>query len=400
MNYSCIGFNIKKMVFDSKVIVLIKKIVSRSGERYFCVMNSLIQNHNAFIKGGILTIGIAVVLGILDFLFIDRAYFYINIFILIFCWLLISFLLHKISLYKVLALVSLFIATMLVDSYMEVPDNPITFPIVVLFWLGLTYLILPEFFRKYKVAILSVYGAVLAFFFIFRMMPNYLEEHRGNLINLMLIPIPIFTALWVYEQWRWLNILKADKAKAELALLKSQINPHFFFNTLNNLYGLAVEKSEKAPEVILKLSEMMRYTIYEGKEEVVSLRDEINYLENYIELHRIRFRRKVDISFQYEIEEGLKVAPLLFIILLENAFKHGVEKMREEAFIHLKMKSEGKKLFFTIENNFDPSASNQSPGIGLENLKKRLAHSYPNRHELKVDIKESIYKAQLNLEFV
>ena len=212
------------------------------------------------------------------------------------------------------------------------------------------------------------------------------------------MPIPVFAALWGYEQWRWLKTLQADKGKAEVALLKSQINPHFFFNTLNNLYGLVVEKSDKAPDVILKLSDMMRYTIYEGKEDIVLLKDEINYLENYIELHKIRYQKKVEILFTHDVEEGLKVAPLLFIILLENAFKHGVEKMREHAFIHLQMQSQGNQLFFTIENNFDELDSNHSPGIGLDNLKQRLAYLYPNQHELIIEKKEAIYKAQLNLE--
>ena len=120
---------------------------------------------------------------------------------------------------------------MIVDDYMTIPNNPITFPLITLIWLGFAYLILPQFFKKYKIAILSVYGAVLSYFFIFRMTPNYLENHHQNVINFMLIPIPVLIVLWIYEQWRWLKTLKADKGKAELALLKSQVNPHFFFNT-------------------------------------------------------------------------------------------------------------------------------------------------------------------------
>lgn len=143
---------------------------------------------------------------------------------------------------------------------------------------------------------------------------------------------------------------------------------------------------------------MMRYTIYEGKEDVVVLKDEISYLENYIELHKIRYQKKVEILFTHDVQEGLKVAPLLFIILLENAFKHGVEKMRENAFIHLGMQSQGKQLLFTIENSFDKSVSNDTNGIGIENLKKRLAYLYPNRHELIVEEKKAVYKVRLNLE--
>jgi LytS/YehU family sensor histidine kinase len=159
-----------------------------------------------------------------------------------------------------------------------------------------------------------------------------------------------------------------------------------------------VEKSESAPEVILKLSDMMRYVIYEGNKDLVALKDEINYLENYIELHKIRYRRKVDISFTHMVEEELKVAPLLFIILLENAFKHGVEKTNGDAFIRLSLETQGKLVIFSIENSFDSSISNSADGIGLENLKRRLAHFYKKRHSLVIEQNEPIYKVQLNLE--
>ncbi len=303
--------------------------------------------------------------------------------------------------YKVLVVLALLAVMLIIPHYEGIWDNPITIPLFILFWLGVAYLVLPEFFKKYRVAILSVYGLVIAYnFFLFNITPDHAENHRLYLTNFMIIPIPVFTALWLYEQWRWLKNLQADKGKAELALLKSQINPHFFFNTLNNLYGLVVEKSEKAPEVVLKLSDMMRYTIYEGKEDLVAVKDEISYLENYIELHKIRYQKKVEILFTHDVQEGLKVAPLLFIVLLENAFKHGVSEMDEDAFIHLRMQSQEKQLFFTIENSFDEAITNKKNGIGLNNLKKRLKYLYPGQHELIVEEKESVYKASLNLELL
>jgi len=298
--------------------------------------------------------------------------------------------------------IAIFLSVMLViPHYTGIWDNPITIPLLILFWLGVTYIVLPEFFKKFRIAILSVYGLVIAYnFFLFNMTPDMIENHRLKLVNFMLMPIPVFAALWIYEQWRWLKTLQADKGKAELALLKNQINPHFFFNTLNNLYGLVVEKSEQAPEVVLKLSDMMRYTIYEGKEDLVLVKDEISYLENYIELHKIRYQKKVDILFTHDVQKDLKVAPLLFIILLENAFKHGVEKLRTDAFIHLRMHYQEKQLSFTVENNFDTSAVNLNNGIGLDNLKKRLKYLYPKQHELNLEKKESVHKVQLNLEIL
>ena len=192
--------------------------------------------------------------------------------------------------------------------------------------------------------------------------------------------------------------LKAEKMEIELALLKSQINPHFFFNTLNNLYGLAVEKSDKAPEMILKLSDMMRYTIYEGKEKSVFLKDEISYLENFIELHKIRFQKKVDIKFDKQVDDTIEIAPLLLIILLENAFKHGVESMTEDAYIHINLKTDAKKLFFSVENNFDPQKESGTKGIGLENLKQRLELIYPKQYSYFESIVENVYRAHVEIE--
>lgn len=325
-------------------------------------------------------------------------YYVINTLSCIFCWLVVSFLLYKFSTYKVLSVLGLLVVIIVVESFITIPFSFITMPLLVLFWLGMVYFIVPEFFKKYKVAIFSIYGIVLCYFLVFRMLPNYVEDHHQNFLNFVLIPIPFFAILWMYEQWRWLQTLQNDKAKAELASLKSQVNPHFFFNTLNNLYGLVVEKSEKAPEVVLKLSDMMRYTIYQGKEDLVSLKDEITYLESYIELHKIRYHKNVAITFTHTVEPTVKVAPLLFIILLENAFKHGVERIRENAFIHLHMETKGSQLLCTIENNFDKSAISDTNGIGLENLKKRLAYSYPNKHELSITEKEATYKVHLNLD--
>lgn len=316
-----------------------------------------------------------------------------------FCWWLTAFLLNKFPLYKILLVLSLLVVAIVAERLMKVQNNPITIPAIILFWIGVAYLMMTEFVWKYRVLILFVFGLVLSYyFFLFINAPNQGVDHRLDFANVMLIPIPVFALLWGYEQWRWLATLKSDKAKAELLLLKSQINPHFFFNTLNNLYGLVVEKSDEAPEVVLKLSDMMRYTIYEGREEVVPLTDEITYLENYIELHKIRYQQKVDIRFTHQLASDYKVAPLLFIILLENAFKHGVERMRDGAYVHLHLTAEQNRITFTIENNFKPSTSDTPGGIGLDNLKKRLEHIYPNHHQFKIEQEAPIYKAQLTID--
>jgi LytS/YehU family sensor histidine kinase len=224
----------------------------------------------------------------------------------------------------------------------------------------------------------------------------YLALKEDFPFALFFLPIPLLFFLWVYDQWKWLQQLKAEKTQAELAMLQAQINPHFFFNTLNNLYALTLKNAKEAPEVILKLSEMMRYTIYEGKKDYVSINEEIEYLSNYIELHKIRYKKVVDIQFEHAIEPSLKVAPLLFIILLENAFKHGVDSLSENAFIHIKLSVENEHIQFEIANNFEAN-NDTSHGIGLENLKRRLQLLYKESYNLQMECKANIYKATLKL---
>lgn len=371
-------------------------------------MQSVLKNTRALILGAVITASIAAVLYTdANFSIVDPGYaspalsIFLNTILFGFCWWLTAFLLNKFPLYKILVVLGLLVIAIVAERLMTVPNNPITIPAIILFWIGVAYLTMTEFVWKYRILILFVFGLVLSYyFFLFLSAPNNSVDHRLDFANVMLIPIPVFAVLWGYEQWRWLATLKADKAKAELMLLKSQINPHFFFNTLNNLYGLVVEKSDEAPEVVLKLSDMMRYTIYEGREEVVPLSDEITYLENYIELHKIRYQQKVDIRFTHQLAQDYKVAPLLFIILLENAFKHGVERMREGAYVQLHLAAERNRVTFEIENNFKPYTSDKSIGIGLENLKKRLEHIYPNKHEFHIGQEDAIYKVQLMIDLL
>jgi len=222
------------------------------------------------------------------------------------------------------------------------------------------------------------------------------SSYSGNLeydaiFGIYFTALPVVMLIWIYSQWKWFQELKSEKTKAELALLKNQINPHFFFNTLNNLYGLTVEKSDNAPQVVLKLSEMMRYTIYEGKKDWVSLHSEYLYLNNFIELHQIRYQKKVFIDFnvpdlQDKIFQECKIAPLLLIILLENAFKHGVDSLVENAFIKLSLEVKEDSIWFQIVNNYNLEEEIEAGnGIGLDNLKKRLALIYPDKHSLVVN---------------
>lgn len=203
---------------------------------------------------------------------------------------------------------------------------------------------------------------------------------------------------WFMGQWRLVQQLKNEGSRTELMHLKSQINPHFFFNTLNNLYGLAREKSDATPEVILQLSEMMRYTIYQGQKDWVQLQEEIDYLQNYIQLQQIRFHKKVQVNVDLNIyDPTAKVPPLLFINLLENAYKHGVESLSNNAYVTIALTTTKTQLKFSITNNFDADEHLSGEGIGLSNLRKRLDLLYPNQHSFDLEFNTNTYKVEFTI---
>lgn len=313
-------------------------------------------------------------------------------------WLVITFLVARLSAYKVLGVFSLLVVVVTTLDYLKLPiNNPISMPSLLLFWLGIAYLLLSDLIKKYWGIIASLYGAALIYFYSFRTAANYEEVHLKILGYFLTVTVSFTFIVWIYRQLNWLINMKLNQTHTELELLKSQVNPHFFFNTLNNLYGLVVEKSPQAPNVVLQLSEMMRYTIDMGKEDEVHITDEIHYLENYIALHKIRYKKKVDIRFEHEVNSDFMVAPLLYINLLENAFKHGVASLTEHAYIHLSLVAKGNRLEFTITNNYDTDTSKKTSGTGLDNLKKRLAHEYPNTHEFQVTKNADTYTVELNV---
>ncbi len=243
-------------------------------------------------------------------------------------------------------------------------------------------------------------------------MSNKIDEHQpsfwianGNrwltdvFASLIVLIFAYVIFSWIFKQWKNIQTLKNKKSSAELALLKNQINPHFFFNTLNNLYSLIKSDPDIAQEYVLKLSDMMRFTIYKGNEEMVSIQDEVSYLTNFIELQTARYHKKIEIDFQQSIEnKETLIPPLLFIILLENAFKHGVESLVDNAFIHIKLTESKDGISFYIQNNFDFDELSKTKGIGLKNLKDRLHLLYPNTHNLIFRIDENTYLATLKLD--
>ena len=247
--------------------------------------------------------------------------------------------------------------------------------------------------RFYTIALIVI-GVVIVVF------NDSLGKLEGfvEFIALYFILVFVSIAYWLFKQIKSLIRLKNEKAKTELMHLKSQVNPHFFFNMLNNLYGLVDKDAKKAQELILKLSDMMRYSIYDGEKDTVLLSEEITYLENYIELHKMRYHKAIDIQFNIESNDtDYEIMPLLFIILLENAFKHGVENLREHAYVHINLVANNNQVTFEIENNFDETQDDPNTGIGIKNLKRRLELVYPKNHRLTLSKTDSIYNATLTI---
>lgn len=179
--------------------------------------------------------------------------------------------------------------------------------------------------------------------------------------------------------------LRELQYKTELKYLKSQIQPHFYFNTLNNLYALTLKKSTMASEVVLKLSEIMQYIIYDANKKKVSLIQEINYIDNYVELEKIRFGNLVDIEISISGDiDDIKVAPLIFLPFIENAFKHGLRNTDDMKLV-INFERNKEKLLFSSQNTFNPNNMKSSrEGIGLKNVERRLQILYKNSYDLDI----------------
>ncbi len=204
------------------------------------------------------------------------------------------------------------------------------------------------------------------------------------------------------------NRLKTSESQAlmsqsELQLLQSQLSPHFLFNTLNNLYGLSLVKDDKLPGLLLKLSELLRHSVYQGNSVFVPLNEEINYIKNYVEFEKIRLEGRLSLSVNLETSDDLSIAPMLLIVFIENAFKHSKNTSHESIKIDISLKLWEDRILFSVFNTFDASqvvqnALNKNSGLGLENARKRLELLYPGKHELTIEETVNTYKVLLQLK--
>jgi len=227
-----------------------------------------------------------------------------------------------------------------------------------------------------------------------------LNEFRSTLV------LGIYTVLmrlaidWYVIQKQKADLITQNQA-SELALLRSQVNPHFLFNTLNNIYSLVYKKAEEAPEAVMKLSSIMRYMLYDATTDKVLLEKEIEYLQSFIELQKLRLRHKDYIELQIEGNaDGRYIAPMLLIPFVENAFKHG-DKSGTRPGIWIRLTIESNRIIFEVKNRIrkiNDASIDKIGGIGLNNIRRRLELLYPQKHSLEIIPEDTMFSIKLILE--
>ncbi len=289
------------------------------------------------------------------------------------------------------------------------------------------YILVPRFLRKknyifyffWLIVLLSLSSVFIQFIFIYPLHGLFNETSQFTSFNSTLHSAFFFATLiyvlttsflkfikeWLSMQDLNLKLVKSERQKleAELKSLKGQLNPHFLFNSLNNIYSLALSKSDKVPELILKLSDLMRHIIYESKENYISLEKEIEFVDNFIALQKIRTSDQTQIKYSItgKVPSG-KIAPLLFEPFIDNAFKHGLPGTTNSDFISINIDfSETDFLNFKLENNYESieNWNQKNSGIGIDNVKQRLKFLYTaEEYKLTISKKKQIFSVFLKLK--
>ncbi len=292
------------------------------------------------------------------------------------------------------------------------------FFVYALFALFISYFLLPRFFYKDKVWLFFV-GVALTLAFLVFVEEWVLEKifYYGTrraktfqgFIRTLVGVFPIVGILsgakfaWdAFRKQKSLDQMQHIVNESELQFLKSQINPHFLFNNLNNLYAHALEGSSKTPEIILELSSVLRYMLYECREEFVPLSKELEHLKNFIQLYEMQIGDRGSVDFKFEGNtSGLKIAPLILVIFIENAFKHSTASQSGGIDIEINVHVDKTgKMTFNCSNTYheDSNTDSIARGIGLENVKKRLKLIYPGSHELRIFSENDLFKVELELK--
>jgi len=292
-------------------------------------------------------------------------------------------------------------------------------PLKILLTYFVLYYLLPNYFqrRKYKMFFLLFFLAIGCGGIIFRItqgfiiLPWFYPERAFTPWDLGRFLWPLFevfsiTAIAVsikifklkYESDKHEDELQKEKLRAELSFLKAQINPHFLFNTLNNIYGLSLKNSPQTSEAILKLSGLLHFIVYDGASETIGIEEEIKILEDYIELEKLRYGQRVNITFNKKIDnKAQQLSPLLFLPFIENSFKHGAGETRVESFIRIDLSLQADQLLFSVSNGKDET-NHTKEGIGLKNIKRQLELAYGKFHHLEIHNREDNFKVHLKID--
>lgn len=315
------------------------------------------------------------------------------------------------------------------------------FSLIIIFFYLNTYVFIPFFLtkRKFFLFIVSIIGSIIISIFLTSFIasqfpqikypvPHKFRDSRfhskdkneylledieeepeksriGQIVFTLLFTFAISTSIRVtrdyYKNEKQKEEIEKEKLASEISLLKSQVNPHFLFNTLNGIYSIANKESTKTADAIVKLSNLMRYMLYEADKELVNLTKEIDYIINYIDLQKLRLFDNVKIKLEIQGDfEKETIEPMLLIPFIENAFKHGIDN-EMECIIDINLKCKQGKLEIKVANSIIDAGENVdkiSSGIGLKNVKERLYLLYPNNHSLSITEKNNIFMVNLLLK--
>jgi two-component system, LytTR family, sensor histidine kinase AlgZ len=297
-------------------------------------------------------------------------------------------------------------------------------PAYILYAYPVMYVLIPSFLLKHKYGrfiLLFCIWAVAGWFFNYLFRSQVLNPFReyinasttnsvgsknpwaaGSYFNMNMMAgfcsMIVLFKYWYNKQRDWMQAEK-EKVTVELQLLKAQVHPHFLFNTLNNIYSFSMENSPKTADLILKLSSLLNYMLYDCKAEKVPLEKEIAVMKDYIDLEKERYANKLEISLNIEGDINDKfIVPLLLLPLLENAFKHGTSEQLEKPWLSMDLSVRSHILRCKIVNSKNDQVSFSENGIGINNVKKRLQFLYPGKHELKTDAEPDFFVASLTID--
>lgn len=291
----------------------------------------------------------------------------------------------------------------------------VAYVLLIIFFYVNTLIFIPKFYfgKKYFIFFLLTFIAFLVTtlvpFLLIQVSPGPASPptHEENSIlfefghNFFRFAVVTFISLALTISNRWKKA-EQEKLNAELSYLKAQINPHFLFNTLNSIYSLAIQKSDKTAPAVVKLSAMMRYVVSEAHRDFVPLEKELNYIRSYIDLQQVRFGEAIQILFSIKgLMNGKQIAPLILIPFVENAFKHGVNA-EEISSIKIDIRVEGNELHFEVFNNkvFIHKNDENKSGLGIENTRGRLQLLYPGRHTLRITDTKNDFLVLLTLHLI